>query len=408
MMSHGRQKMMMLVLAPLFFLVSIVSEAASLTVRDVQLQGNGGARILMDGAVPKGGVSIEYVRDIVQLSIPNATIYPARILHAESGKNQAFNKIFAYQYAPNLVRIRFSVDGKAEAYEGKVKFENRGKFIEVSFPGQVPSAESSESHEKSLIAKVLAQVKDPVPADPVKVEEKAPVEAPAVMKQERQDEKLKLKASNSPKVSELGGKAPGPSAFRALLAMFLIVGGLGLVLLYFKKKGASSQAKRVGDSWLSGILSGGKKQKPYIEVLANHALGPKQSITVVRIKDQQFVLGVTQDSVQLITQIDSEDADLDLLDDPKVADSIGRMFGAPVKAEAPKMREIVNQPQVRSAPTQSFDALLKGSSGAGAIIARNAYQGNGAAQPMKVQVGANSESGVRDQIKKRLQGMRPV
>jgi len=193
-----------------------------------------------------------------------------------------------------------------------------------------------------------------------------------------------------------------------LLAMFLIVGGLGLVLLYFKKKGSSRQAKRVGDSWLSGILSGGKRQKPYIEVLANHALGPKQSITVVRIKDQQFVLGVTQDSVQLITQIDSEDADLDLLDDPKVADSIGRMFGAPVKAEAPKVREAANQPQIRSVPNQSFDALLKGSSGAGAIIARNAYQGNGPVQPLKAQGAPNPESGVRDQIKKRLQGMRPV
>jgi flagellar biogenesis protein FliO len=176
--------------------------------------------------------------------------------------------------------------------------------------------------------------------------------------------------------------------------MFLIVGGLGMVLLYVKKKAGSAQAKRVGDSWLSGILSGNKKSKAFIEVVANHAIGPKQSITIVRIKEQQFVLGVTQDSVQLITQLDSEEADMELLEDPKVADSIGKMFGSKIKQE----------PRIN--PAATFDSILKASSGAGAVVARNAYQsqspssGNpGSMAPITSAAG----SGVRDQIRKRLQ-----
>lgn len=150
------------------------------------------------------------------------------------------------------------------------------------------------------------------------------------------------------------------------------------MLLYVKKKAGATQAKRVGDSWLSGILPGSRKSKAFIEVIANHSIGPKQSITIVRIKDQQFVLGVTSDSVQLITQLDSEEADLELLEDPKVADSIGKMFGAKVKSE------IKSEPMVT--PAMNFDSILKSSSGAGAIVARKAYRdqsGDGIVVPMQ-------------------------
>ena len=133
-------------------------------------------------------------------------------------------------------------------------------------------------------------------------------------------------------------------------------------------------------------MGSNKRERPFIEVLANHSLGAKQSITVVRIKDQQFVLGVTPDQVQLITQLDSDGTEGDVLDDPKIADSLGKMFG--------------NTPT--QAPQASFGALLKSSTGAGAIVARNAYQ-QAKAEPVQ-----STQVGVRDQIKQRLQGVRNV
>jgi flagellar biogenesis protein FliO len=294
----------------------------------------------------------------------------------------SFSKVFAYQYAPNLVRIRFTVDGKAEAYKGKVKLESNGKELLITFPKGVESRsqELNERDERSLLSKVLGN------------SEKK--EEPAVEAVPQKEARSKTRLGAVSKPVELAGKTHGPSVFRSLLAMFLIVGGLGMVLLYVKKKAGSAQAKRVGDSWFSGILSGNKKSKAFIEVVANHAIGPKQSITIVRIKEQQFVLGVTQDSVQLITQLDSEEADMELLEDPKVADSIGKMFGSKIKQE-PKIN-----------PAATFDSILKSSSGAGAIVARNAYQSQSPSSGnpgMMAPITSAAGSGVRDQIRKRLQ-----
>jgi hypothetical protein len=198
---------------------------------------------------------------------------------------------------------------------------------------------------------------------------------------------------------------------RSLFAMFLVVGGLGMVLVYVKSRKKGVQGKRNGDSWFSQVLSGAKKNTSYIEVLASHALGPKQSITVVRIRDQKFVLGVTQDSVQLITQLDSDENDLDVLDDPKVADSIGKLFGSKPKnmPVAPSSALLNPEPAIKIPEPAidlgaSFNSLLKSSTGAGAVIARSAYP-----QPQApagdVQVQAPKGSGIRNRLRQQVQEM---
>jgi hypothetical protein len=132
---------------------------------------------------------------------------------------------------------------------------------------------------------------------------------------------------------------------------------------------------------------------------------------------------VTPENVQLITQLDSDDAELDLLDDPTIAASLGKMFGnaptaaapvaqAPLQA-APQFVPQAKKPQVNTGA--SFDTLLKSSNGAGAIVARNAYAeqaGTTAARGLTQEVPAIQaqkaliQNGVRDQIRKRLEGMK--
>jgi hypothetical protein len=420
---HQKVAVLILSLAALFTSASVF--AGSYTVRDIILQSGGIAQIQLDGAPPKGALEFDYVRDIVQFSIQNSTIYPAKIIHADASDSQAFSKVFAYQYAPNLVRVRFSVSGNADVYKGKVKMELKGKTITITFPSAIASKSDSNEHEKSLLAKVLGRtdvkvekIEARAPSEEkltsnseVKAEAKAKVEAkeevrfePEVENKTEVKAKSRLTGTRSTGNIQLGSARQGPSAFRSILAMFLVVGGLGLVLIYVKRKKTGIQAKRVGDSWLSNMLAGAKKQKTYIEVLANHALGPKQSITVVRIKDQQFVLGVTQDNVQLITQLDADEADLDVLDDPKVADSIGKMFGA-------KPQVIPAEPKIDLGA--SFNTLLKSSNGAGAIVARSAYQSQQVASSAPVNVsgttaGITQGSGARNQLRQRLQGMKSL
>ena len=406
------------------------AHANSLTVRDIKLLGQGKVEIQLDGTASKSALEMEYVRDIVQFSIQNATIYPAKILHADES-DKAFSKVFAYQYAPNLVRVRFSVDGKADQFQGKVKWEQKGKILTVYFPEGVTAkvaakGETESIHERSLLAKVLGQSKDDVKVE--KIEDSAVKAEPAkseAAKAESKGEAAKLteseKLENQPilrsdkhkgtEAVKLGGARPGPSALRSFMAMLLVVGGLGLALLYIKKKKGTVQAKKVGDSWISNLLAGNQKKKSLIEVVAVHPLGPKQSITVVRIRGQQLVLGVTEGNVQLITQLDS-DEEIDLMDDPKVADSIGKIFGGKPTVQPAPQRAVA---QAQNQADVSFGNMLKNSSGAGAIVARNAYQSQQAGAQSQVSAPrANPtvsnipvQSSVRDQIKQRLQqGMR--
>jgi flagellar biogenesis protein FliO len=437
--------------------ISSSALANSLTVRDIKLLGQGKIEIQLDGAPTKGALDIEFVRDIVQFSIQNATIYPAKILH--SGEDDAaFSKVFAYQYAPNLVRVRFSVEGRADQFQGKVKWKQEGKLLTVSFPEGIakaaPKKETESKHEQSLLAKVLGQSKEDVKVEKIedaqvvspKKSEAAKAEAKADARAEAKAETVKAEAAKEDpsKMSDyekaeaqpifktdkrkgttevrLGGAPKGPSPIRSFLAMLCVVGGLGIVLLYVKKKKGSAQAKKVGDSWISNLLSGSKKPKALIEIVANHPLGPKQSITVVRIRGQQLVLGVTEGNVQLITQLDSDD-EIDVMDDPKVADSIGKMFGGKPTVErvAPQAKAPVRTPApqaIEADSSASFGNLLKNSSGAGAIVARNAYQSQSGTNPAPrpnvsaPNLASNSnnapslQSSVRDGIKQRLQGMR--
>ncbi len=391
--------------------------AASHTVREVKIPGGGVAQIQLDGVPSKGALEFDYVRDIVQLSIQNSTIYPAKILHSESG-DEAFSKVFAYQYAPNLVRVRFTVGGKAEVYRGKVKLEQKGKILTIRFPETITDARDQADREQSLLAKVLSQaasVTGPA-AEKSEVQEtkavksvEAPVsEAPAPVVESKPSKLTGTRANSSP---QLGGARSGVSPMRSLFAMFLVVGGLGMVLVYVKSRKKGVQGKRNGDSWFSQVLSGAKKNTSYIEVLASHALGPKQSITVVRIRDQKFVLGVTQDSVQLITQLDSDENDLDVLDDPKVADSIGKLFGSKPKnmPVAPSSALLNPEPAIKIPEPAidlgaSFNSLLKSSTGAGAVIARSAYTQQ-QAPAGDVQVQAPKGSGIRNRLRQQVQEM---
>jgi flagellar biogenesis protein FliO len=187
---------------------------------------------------------------------------------------------------------------------------------------------------------------------------------------------------------------------RSLLALALVLGGLGLLLIYVKRRNSiGGQARKVnGSSWFSNLLPQNRKQKPIMEVVATHVLGPKQSIVVMKIRGQQFVLAVTAENIQLITQLDAEESELDLLDDPKVAASIGKMFGV---NKEPAIEPVVAAPAV--ATDASFNSLLKNSTGAGAIIARNAYAAGGAATPVPTKT--NIAISARDQIRKRLESL---
>ena len=411
----------------LFWIAGSTSFAGAVTIRDIGLKP-GTAEVTLDTEVDRKSIEVDYVRDIVQFSINNATIYPARMLHAEKS---AFSKVFAYQYSPNLVRVRFTVENSADLFKNRIKWNVDGKKISIVFPKGPKQGADSQDDEKSLLDRITGVVtnnaKDEARiADQKKAEEKKAVEEKKLADKKEAEEKKAAEDKRSSEKSEsaaltghgrkqvkLAGASNGPSATRSFLAMVLVLGGLGLVLLYLKRRnGSPSQASKQG--WLSNFVSQKRKQKPIMEVVATHVLGPKQSVVVMKIRGQQFVLAVTAENIQLITQLDADENELDILEDANVAASIGKMFGVstepkiePVRTAPSGNANALNAMVTAQAPAgatseASFNSFLKNSTGAGAIIARNAYASNDSAPRSNPQPAVVS---TRDQIRRRLEGL---
>jgi len=296
------------------------SDALGATVRDISSSDGHVATITLDSPVSVGASAIEYTRDMIQLTLKNSTLYPAKIENYPSG---SFTKIFAYQYSPGVVRVRFTVPGKSEHYRGKIKVQSNGKRLQVVFPKVATVAES--------------KVTEPEPTKE-NTKEFAVDETRLLKKVLDSENKAKTPETNSETTDRasgsapinLGGKKDGPTPWRAMGVMLVMLGGLLGFLYWLKRKQGQSQVSARG-SWFSQLLPDQwKKTKQFIEVIANTPLGPKQNILLVKIRGQQLVLGVTQDRIQLITQIDSDfAADLtgDPLGDPAVSASLSQMFG---------------------------------------------------------------------------------
>ena len=82
------------------------------------------------------------------------------------------------------------------------------------------------------------------------------------------------------------------SAFKMLAALAVVLGGLFVVALIAKRY--------VG-------LRGGHSKNRLIRVLANSQLGVKKSIALVEVPGAVLVVGITNDNIRLLSQIENKD-----------------------------------------------------------------------------------------------------
>jgi flagellar biogenesis protein FliO len=159
------------------------------------------------------------------------------------------------------------------------------------------------------------------PSKPIPVvKENDGKEAASERSRERESEKKSQNSKNS-----LSGAKPLPSPMGVMMKLLAVIGLFGAMAFIAKKffhgknvnlggnralnaRIAKSAAKEGG--WMSALggfarsaASGLGRKDKMIEVLSNHYLGPKKSIAVVRIMGRTLVLGVTNDSINLISQI---------------------------------------------------------------------------------------------------------
>ncbi len=285
----------------------------AINLKKVSIVDGSQIELLFDGKVEPGQVKTEFVRDNIQLSLSNTSVYPAKVSMV-SGSD--LTKVFAYQYAPSLVRARFSVKGEASDYANRLQVKITGKTVTVRIAplkaDKVTSAASSTLRTVATAAAEKTEDSSIAARDAEqRVEQKALLERVAASDREKAAERAAEKASSkgigSGKKEPLGTTKSLPSPFRSIGVMLFVLGVFGLFVMFLKrmKNGAAGKSAKAARGGLGGFLnklSGAGAAKQMIEVVATHHLAPKRSIVVVRVQDRMLVLGMTNDSVNLITE----------------------------------------------------------------------------------------------------------
>ena len=380
------------------------AHATTATLKRVQITDGSRIDLLFDAKVSPQQVRTEFFNDIIQVSLTDVSVYPAKI---NSLSGSELTKVFAYQYAPKLTRCRLSVKGNAETFKDRFEVKAEGKLIslrmlpkaaapgseEVKRPAPSASDQKEKAEEQELLQRVISSAPGAAPV--AKAEPAAPkaVEAAPVVS-------TASKAVNS---APLAGGKPLPSPWRSIGMLVIVVCAFLAFAWITKKVKGGGAGISVKSNPLGKILSqfGGSKAK-MIEVVANHYLGPKKSISVVRIGSRMLVLGVTNESINLITQLDAgnTEAQQSQAQAQAMANFDLESFAMESAGWAAPAAPIA-QPAQTAAPRPAY--------GTGATSAGPARPASGGSPAFSQILGSEaSKPSVRSQIRSRLEGMKQL
>ncbi|MEO5971718.1 MAG: flagellar biosynthetic protein FliO [Bdellovibrionia bacterium] len=320
-------------------------------LKHVQVKNPSEFYLVFDGKVAESQISSEYVNDIFQINLKNVAVYPAKIIPIQG---KFFSKIFAYQYSPKLVRCRFTLRGKVADLKRKIKIITKGEIVTVKLEQPLLSA------KEQLLAQSTAQLSpkfvDSTKDEPEKVEkkDKEQLAADAEQAADALDEQAllqkvirgtdssqgidkledhdstenpldagskELSESQNSKIypavkSEVGEKARLTGG-KPLPPVWPVVAKLGLVILLLcslAALGKKLKTTSAGKSWLHTLGKLAKKKlikdREMIEIISTHHLDPKKSLAVVKIGGRLLVLGVSNEAINLITQLPGDGADI--------------------------------------------------------------------------------------------------
>jgi flagellar biogenesis protein FliO len=388
-------------------------------LKQVQVSGNARVDLLFDGKISRSQIKTEFFNDIIQLSLTDAAVYPAKISSVSGGE---LTKVFAYQYAPKLVRCRLSVKGKAEDFKSRLIIDQKGNVLTIHFDestdsiashsaqamraqvaarGKAKPAEKdnddNDPSEKALLDHILS-ASHPQAAEKA-AEAKADAKADAKAAEAKADSKSDSKAAaaaksepalQGPPTEALATGKPLLSPAKILMKMMAVLALFGLCAFAVRKMLMTAGTKKGGALGRFLKMGMGKYGKAgrMIEVVSTHHLGPKKSIAVVRVAGRNLVLGISQDSINLITQLGDQgdaahqgtgatEAELDDLDLEALGVSPGPSMSPRTGAHAPS-------------GASAFDSVLS------------------QAAPLDAAPPALEANGVRARIRSRLEGMKPL
>jgi flagellar biogenesis protein FliO len=267
-------------------------------------------------------VAVEFERNFIQVSLKGVSAYPART--EKPADQRLLEKIFTYQYQPDLARARVLLRGPASAVKSRTTWAVSEEGLNITVAAA--TAAIADANEERIVRAILDESK-PVaaPATPVAAEE-LPIFA------------AKGAATEAAKSRE----TPATRLFASLL---LVIGLIGATATGYRR---FALGKRLAF----------RKQGKIIDVVASQGIGPKRSVALVKVLDQYMVIGMAGEGMSLLANLGSDvkiEKYLDQAGGP--GDSFteafdGAMSSAPLKTDAagqPILRTPVTEPGIRAA-----------------------------------------------------------
>lgn len=377
---------LLLVIATAILCLWMVSgaRAASLQITDIKSTtapgGDEHVQILFSGKLSEDQVVAEFQRNFLQLSVRGASAVPAK---NSTFKGQDVDKVFIYQYQPDLARARILFKKDASSLKDRVEWKAKDNAIEINITGITKGTVIKSPVAKAVIKlapKVVPQKIAKIQTDKISVvaSSESRVEKqndPLVHEDERLIKEI-LKDPNAPLApaaakalpvaegenqalfanhpesnKELGKSAASAKADSPIRRM---VTGLLTVLIIM-----AAMAYGFKRFVLQGRL-GLSRQGRMIDMVSSYMLSPKKSITVVRVGRQFMVLGVTDNQINLIQNLGDDPSLEKYMDDvpsgassamgfesilsKKVSQGEGRIADELIEEQAkPSIRSLIKQ-----------------------------------------------------------------
>lgn len=400
------------VLASAFFFAAFEAKAW-VNLRQVQVSNGTQVDLLFDKRITKNQIKTEYFNDIIQISLSEVSVYPAKI---SSVTGNSLLKVFAYQYGPKLVRCRLTVKGKAEDYKNRFQIKNNGKVLTLQLEEDTSKSDNlvlQAAHANRVTVPPAKNDSDRPPSTPqvLDPEERALLDRvlggraqPSENSKAKEPEKESAKPQIAPPPSTqsvlvgpkenpaISGAKPFPSPLRALAKLLGVI-ALFLVLAFVAKKIFVRRSVKKRD--LFGAITRfarmklGQKEK-IIEVVSNHYLGPKKSICVVKVAGRYLVLGISNESIQLITQLPGDAFNSVSEESPE----------SPVQFE----ELAYSEEELRNRKARLASAAA-GAEAAGPVMFAEMFRSE---RIKPIEADAAPSGGIRAQIRSKLDGLKPL
>jgi flagellar protein FliO/FliZ len=357
-------KGLLIAFSALFFLWMISgARAAAPEIRDISsLETETGFTVEFVTSAPlkKEDLAIEFQRNFIQVSFRGVSAFPAKTVKL---KHSPLEKAFTYQYQPDLARARILLSTQAKNLEKNSSLEIIDGKVRVNIVKSASTAAAAIQQKTDKVSQKSASA--------FKAEED-----PAELKAREEIIKAADTAGTTVSTNTSSDK-PAPKVESENLPIFTAQSAAAQ-----EKKESSSTSSKILASLLLviGIFGAGtlavrrfvqgkglpfQRQNRVIETISTQSLGPKKSVTIVKVLDRTLVLGVTGENINLLVDMGTNVSLDKYLDDSPAGASFSDALSSTLKGPV----------------TSAFESL----------------------KPSEA-----AQSGFRAAMKKRLEGLKPL